>query len=234
MSATRDQFSFSDLVHLANTPGPMQGMAQSMLLRVADQTAAEDNASEKLGRSPASGPGGLNFDSPRPGHTQYPQELLDSLVARYGTQGAAPSGDNESPHVAPAQPAIKAYTDEMESYEPSLWDKIKSLGSAVINHPRILADAGHDMAEYATPVFAQYRGTQDFGRDKDELMADPADPLTKMMRYGPALTLDALQSFSPIGLSARGAGRGLSDVLARYGAAAPHAAWQSVLQNFMR
>lgn len=274
---TRDPtLSFFDLVHLANTPGPMQGMAQSMLQshlddymdhrravpgkmeidtspsvmapgmtkrgledllqRHADPSfQTSDSGLEKLGRSAASGPNGLNFEDATPGHGQYPAAMLDDLVARYGTQSLPPSGDDPSSSLLPAPQAIKAYTDEMDSYAPSLWDKIKSIGHAIVSHPKeLIADPMHDMAEYATPVFAQYRGTQDFTRDSNEMFDDPADPLVKTMRYGPNLAMDALQSFSPIGLSARGAGAGISDLLARYGAAAPGAAWQTLLRNFGR
>lgn len=243
--------SFSDLIHLANTPGPMQGMAQAMLrrnlsdsmdispspykgthtppqmddlvqryadgptmgemqarLRPRTQDDVDaDHRSVRIGMhsSPGAGPGGLNFGDPTGAHGSYPSELLDDLVQRYGTQTFAPSDDSGQPDIQPDPRAISAYTDEMHRYEPSLWDRIKSVGHAVADDPSSLVDGLHSIAEYMTPVWGNLRGSQDFTSDAADMRdawpstPDHGDPLGVLLQYLPALGGDTMQMMNPLG-----------------------------------
>lgn len=188
----------SDLISLASTPGPMQGMAQAALAEIARQ----DRHVELVGRSPSSGPGGLNYGDPAPGHASYPAALLDALTARYGEQAVPPSGDEASGHMEPAPEAQRRWREE---FEPSLWEKIKAIGSGIMDDPTALIAPAADIASYSTPVAGNMRGSQDFYNDYNEAYnawptsPDHGDPLGVLLKYLPGLALDAGQMLSPMG-----------------------------------
>lgn len=191
-----------DLLTLAQTPGPMQSMALAAL----QELMGDRGMLEMVGRSPSAGQNGLNFGDPSPGHASYPSELMDALVARYGTEISAPSGDRgyESP-IHPAEAAQKAWRSEMDHYGPSLMDRIKALGGALYDDPGLTSD----LMGYMTPVAGNIKGSQDFTQDS-EAMGDAMAPLSRssdhgdalgvLMQYLPSLGGDVLQMLSPIGM----------------------------------
>lgn len=221
--------SFSELVRLANTPGPQQGMARAMLQQIADEEAA-NNRAERIGRShsPASGPAGLNFGDPTPGHASYPDEYMRALVDRYGVVPEAPVGREESV-VVPAPEAQRQFRAEMEHYfpEPSLWDKIKSIAGGIASDPSALVEPAADLVAYGTPMIGNAKGVRDGMRDYADMMEYARNPNTDgfdvLRAYGAPLAMDVAQSVLPLGWRSSGeqAPSAIARILNRYGAAVP-------------
>lgn len=189
------KMQLQDLLHLAQTPGPMQGMALQALQELSDKDDAI-NAAPLYGTS-TMGRGKANID---------PDQLMANLISQYGEQAEPPSGDDQQGGMAPSQTAIDKWSGAMQQYEPSLWDKIKGIGSAISDDPSLAIDPAADMASYMTPVAGNMRGSQDFSSDAAALRdawprsSDHGDPLGVLMQYLPSLAGDVAQMLSPIGM----------------------------------
>lgn len=204
-SSGGDSPSFSDLVAMANNPGPMQGMAQALLRQIADESGAADARTERTGMraSPANGPEGLNFSDPTPARGNYPSELASSLINRYGAVASAPRGESSTPDITPHPEAVAAYDSAMDEFEPSMWEKIKNVARSVYDNPHMLAEPIADVAAYGTPMIGNSKGVLDWKSDWEDMERYAANPHTDgfgtLAAYAPRLTMDLAQTVLPLG-----------------------------------
>lgn len=210
MSSRNSQLSYSDLLQLAQSPGPLQGMAQALLT----QHWSDDDRVNATGAMHS-----RKFDE-----ADYGDALMRNLVGQYGEQVVPPSSaepTQEDMHqVQPSNAAIEKWQDHMDHYypEPGIWDKIKAMSGAVAEHPMDAVRGLGDIASYGAPFIANMRGVNDFKSDYDSLVNSVADDSSsgrsargtapdgfdRMLAYGPALGMDVAQSLIPIGFSGMG------------------------------
>lgn len=224
-SRLQTPFSYDDLLRLAQSSGPLQGMAQSLL----QQQWEEDDRINATGAS----------RSHQFTEDEYGDALMRNLVEQYGEQVVPPSiaePQQEDLHQSmPANAAMQKWQEHMGEYypEPGILSRIGDVAGTLASHPAAVAGALGDIVSYGTPFIGNLRGVNEFGEDYsaliDSVQADNAsgrtargnapDGFQRMMNYGPTLGMDVLQSIMPIGFKgmADRAPGAFRELLQRYG-----------------